>query len=74
MEELASVGSGAKPAVPVLLRMLRHQDRDVYLAAGVALHAIDWEAAAKAGVLDPPRFPQIRQTGLILVGDEDQEK
>jgi HEAT repeat protein len=47
---LAECGAEAKPAVPVLLRCLLHEDRGVYLAAARALPRIDPEAARRAGL------------------------
>ena len=49
------LGPEAKSAVPLLLQMMRHEDYKRYLNAASALVAIDPQAAAKAGVYDPPR-------------------
>jgi HEAT repeat protein len=49
-DTLGDRGADAKPAVPVLLRLLRDDDRDVYLAAARLLRKIDPKAADIAGV------------------------
>jgi HEAT repeat protein len=67
---LKSLGAEARPAVPFLLRLMRHDDRSLYVRAAGALLVIDPEAAAKAGVYDAPRPPQNRQT-FPGWGDDD---
>jgi HEAT repeat protein len=52
---LGFLGPEAKPAVPLLLQVMRHENYYRYLQAARALVAIDPQAAAKAGVYDPPR-------------------
>jgi HEAT repeat protein len=47
---LGKFGDKAKPAVPALLKVLHEDDPDVRVIATDALHQIDPEAAAKAGV------------------------
>ena len=53
-ELLGLLGPEAKAAVPDLLQVMRHDDYNRYRQAAAALVAIDPQAAAKAGVYDPP--------------------
>jgi HEAT repeat protein len=62
LHELPSFGPAARPAVPFLLRVMRHNDGEAYRLAARALLAIDPEAAAVAGVCDAPRPSRLRQT------------
>jgi hypothetical protein len=64
LHDLPSFGPAARPAVPFLLRVMRHNDGDPYRLAARALLAIDPEAAAGAGVYDAPRPSRPRQTRL----------
>jgi HEAT repeat protein len=54
---LGSLRGQAKPAVPLLLRVLRQENQDDYWEAAVALYRIDRDAAVRAGVPDPPPLP-----------------
>jgi HEAT repeat protein len=49
-DTLGEFGADAKPAVPVLLRLLRDEDRNDYLAAARLLRKLDPKAAERAGV------------------------
>jgi HEAT repeat protein len=67
---LEALGRGAKPAVALLLRLMRHEDYDLYVRAARALVVIDPEAAARVGLLDAPRESPSRQTGVTRLGDD----
>jgi HEAT repeat protein len=69
LADLEALGRAAKPAVPTLLRLMRHNNSSFYTQAARALMVIDPEAAARAGVYDAPREIVFRQTGVSR--DED---
>jgi HEAT repeat protein len=54
LRSLGSLQGQAGPAVPMLRRALRQQDRNAYLEAADALFRIDPEAAAREGIVDAP--------------------
>jgi HEAT repeat protein len=70
LADLQALGREAKPAVPVLLRLMRHDHPSVYAHAARALFVIDPETAAKAGVRDAPRAPWGHQTGAGPIDDD----
>jgi HEAT repeat protein len=70
LDDLKTLGREAKPAVPVLLRLMRHDHPSVYAHAASALLAIDPEAAARAGVRDAPRASWGHQTGVGPIDDD----
>jgi len=49
-ETLGELGADARPAVPVLMKLLRHDDRHIHLAAARILRKIDPKAAGRAGI------------------------
>jgi hypothetical protein len=52
---VAQFGTNAKPAVPILIGLLKHSDHDVRSYVTNYLPRIDAEAAAKAGVRQQPQ-------------------
>jgi hypothetical protein len=71
LQLLASLREQARPAVPLLRRSLRQQDRTAYLNAARALFRIDPEAAAREGILDAPPPPGLRPGETTPPVDQD---
>jgi HEAT repeat protein len=69
--DLEALGAEARPAVPFLLRVMRHDNHILYLRAARLLHTIDPQIAQSVGIYDAPPELGSQQTGVGERDDDD---